>query len=176
MKEMERILGRRLRLLKIAAVVSGAVLVLGIVLPYGLANLILTAAGLLALIPVLIRYVKVKWRGLFTMGNYRGDIAGELESGCTVIEPGYYFLKLALLDSVRIQTAHYEDIISVKACSDSGTLPGNKRRRRIIVTGPAASITLTRFGGKNISAEESFNEVCRLLRERAPQAGFTEER
>ena len=48
MKEMERILGRRLRLLKIAAVISGAVLVLGIVLPYGLANLILTAAGLLA--------------------------------------------------------------------------------------------------------------------------------
>ncbi|MBR4622484.1 MAG: hypothetical protein IKO44_02995 [Ruminococcus sp.] len=175
MKAMELILGRRLRTLRIVSIISGALLVIGVLLPYGLANLILTTVGLIVLLAALLRYGKVKWRGLFTLGAYRGDIAEELDNGCKVVPPGYYFLKEALLDGIMIQTAHYSDIIKIVVRSDSETFPEEKRRYRMIITGPTGSIVLKKFGSREMSAEDSFREVCSILKSKSENAQYIEE-
>lgn len=166
MDKLRRILYRSLYFYRNLAIVFAIVTVIGVKLPDGLANLIVTAAGVLPMVYCIVKFYKLKWKRLFVIGSYRGDIENDIEISHD-IPPHFYFMDNALLYSGDISIIHYTDVISVQLYSD---------KSRIVIVTKDRKYTLKKFVERGGVPDYPCTYVCECLRKRCPDAEFTESR
>lgn len=166
MGKLRSILYKSLYLYRNLAIVFAVITVIGVQLPEGLMNLIVTAAGVLPMVFCIVRYYKLKWKRLSVIGSYRGDIESDIETSFDV-PPYFFFMNNALLYSGDLIIIHYTDVISVQLYSD---------KFRIVIVTKERKYTLKKFVGYGGAPDNTYLYVCECLRNRCPDAEFTESR
>ena len=165
MDKLRHILYRSLYFYRNLAIVFAVVTVIGVKLPEGLANLIVTASGVLPMVYCIVKYYKLKWKCLFVIGSYRGDIENDIEMS-EDIPPYFYFMNNALLYCGDLSIVHYSDVVSAE-------LYGSGRLKIVLVT-KDKKYTLKKFGGRGTVPEDTYMQVCECLRKHCYRAEFKE--
>ena len=166
MGKLRSILYKSLYLYRNLAIVFAVITVIGVQLPEGLMNLIVTAAGVLPMVFCIVRYYKLKWKRLSVIGSYRGDIESDIETSFDV-PPYFFFMNNALFHSGDLIIIHYTDVISVQLYSD---------KFRIVIVTKERKYTLKKFVGYGGAPDNTYLYICECLRNRCPDAEFTKSR